>query len=46
MDSSYLLPPSSGLTIWVDASYGGDEEGCCQMGILTCIGDAAVGWTS
>jgi hypothetical protein len=38
--------PSSGLTIWVDASYGGDEEGRCQMGILTCIGDTAVGWAS
>ena len=38
--------PSSGLTIWVDASYGGDEDGRCQTGMLTCIGNAAVGWTS
>jgi len=30
----------------VDASYGEDEDGRCQMGMLTCIGNATVGWTS
>jgi hypothetical protein len=34
-----------GITIWVDASYGG-EDGRCQMGTVTCIGNTAIGWTS
>jgi len=41
----HRLRSGSQVTIWVDASYGG-EEGRCQMGIVTCIGETAVGWTS
>jgi hypothetical protein len=42
----HRLVAGTGVTVWVDASYGGDEEGRCQMGYVTCIGNTAVGWVS
>jgi hypothetical protein len=33
--------------IWVDASYGGDQEaGRSHTGTVTCIGENAIGWSS
>lgn len=40
------LVARTGVTVWVDASYGGDEKGRYQMCSVTCIGNTAVGWVS
>ena len=41
----HTISAGTGVTIWADASHGG-EGGKGQTGIISCIGDTAIGWSS
>lgn len=41
----HIISTGENLNIWVDASYGG-EEGRSQLGVVACLGDTAIGWSS
>lgn len=41
----HTLRAGSDVTVWVDASYGG-ENGRSQSGSVTCVGNTAISWSS